>query len=154
MAQLSGLARIGRDAELRFTQGGDPVASLSLAFSYGKKGDDGNRPTQWVDGSLWGKRAESIAPYLLKGTLVYVVLDDAHIETYPAKDGTQGSKLSGRVSVIEFASKPAQPAQQQRPAQSPTRQSMAQQAPAGGFADMDDDVPFNRLGAGRAWAVI
>jgi len=48
------------------------------------------------------------------------------------------------------------PQTQQRSTQAPqTRQSMASQAPAGGaFADMSDDVPFNRLGAGRVWAVI
>ena len=36
-----GLARIGRDAEIRHTAGGDAVASLSLAFTYGRKGEDG-----------------------------------------------------------------------------------------------------------------
>jgi single-strand DNA-binding protein len=40
------------------------VANVSLAFTYGKKGDDGKRPTQWVDASLWGQRAESLAPYI------------------------------------------------------------------------------------------
>lgn len=154
MAQLSGLARIGRDAEVRLTQGGDPVASLSLAFSYGKKDDNGNKPTQWVDGSLWGKRAESIAPYLLKGTLIYVVLDDAHIETFQARDGSQGSKLTGRVSVIEFASRPAQQDQQAAPRQAPASPPPAPRPPAGSLADMEDDIPFACLGAGRAWAVI
>ena len=56
-----GLARIGRDVELRTTQSGETVAGLSLAFSFGKKGADGKRPTQWVDASLWGKRAEALA---------------------------------------------------------------------------------------------
>lgn len=142
MAQLIGLARIGRDAELRFTQGGDPVASLSLAFSYGKKDPGTNqKPTQWVDGSLWGKRAESIAPYLLKGTLVYVALDDTHIETYQARDGSQGSKLTGRVSVIEFASKPNQE-QSTAPRQAPASPPPAPRQPAASLADMDDDIPF------------
>jgi len=52
MPQLFGLARIGRDAELRFTIANDPVASVSLAFSYGKKDADGKRSTEWVDASL------------------------------------------------------------------------------------------------------
>ncbi|MCK9621984.1 MAG: single-stranded DNA-binding protein [Methylobacter sp.] len=38
---LTGLARLGRDAQVRFTAAGEPVASLALAFSYGKKGDVG-----------------------------------------------------------------------------------------------------------------
>ena len=59
-----GLARLGRDAELRTTQTGESVARLSLAFSYGKKGADGKRPTEWVEGSLWGQRAQALAPHL------------------------------------------------------------------------------------------
>ena len=67
MAMMIGLARLGRDAEIRTTSQGDSVATLALAFSYGRKGSDGNRPTQWVDAALWGKRAEALAPYLTKG---------------------------------------------------------------------------------------
>jgi single-strand DNA-binding protein len=97
-----GLARLGRDSEVRFTGNGDPVASLSLAFSYGRKGDDGNRPTQWVEASLWVKRAEMLSKHLLKGTLVEVLLKDIRIETYQGKHG-EGHKLVGEVVDIEFA---------------------------------------------------
>jgi len=62
MSKMFGLARIGRDAEIRFTPGGEAVAGLSLAFTYRVKGE---KCTQWVDGSLWGKRAEALAPYLI-----------------------------------------------------------------------------------------
>ena len=82
-----GLARLGRDAEIRTTSQGESVATLALAFSYGRKGSDGNRPTQWVDAALWGKRAEALAPYLLKGGLVSVSLEDVHIETFEGKNG-------------------------------------------------------------------
>ena len=91
-----GLARLGRDAELRTTRQGESVATLALAFSYGRKGSDGNRPTQWVDAALWGKRAEALAPYLTKGGLVSVVLEDVHIETFDGKNGP-GHKLAARV---------------------------------------------------------
>ncbi|WP_442592528.1 single-stranded DNA-binding protein [Parapusillimonas sp. JC17] len=148
MAQLIGLARLGRDAETRYTPQGDAVTELSLAFTYGKKGQDGNRPTQWVKGSMWGQRGETLAPYLLKGTQVYVVLDEAHIQTFQKQDGGQGVALVGKVSAVEFASRPegsgqgqqqtsqreAPPRQQQRPA--------APQAPAANLADLDDDIPF------------
>jgi len=136
MPQFIGLATLGRDAEVRHTAQGDPVASLSLAFTYGKKGTDGKRPTQWVDGSLWGQRAEALQPYLLKGTRVYVVLDEAHEESYQTRDGRSGSKIVGRISVIEFAGKPAQ--QQAAPQAAPE----PAQRPATSLADMDDPIPF------------
>jgi len=146
MPQFIGLATLGRDAEVRHTAQGDPVASLSLAFTYGKKGTDGKRPTQWVDGSLWGPRAEALQPYLLKGTRVYVVLDDAHIEAFQRQDGSQGVKLAGRVSVIEFAAKPADrqaaPAQQQTAPPARSTQARQPQPAAATLADMDDDIPF------------
>lgn len=67
---LTALARLGRDAELRYTQSGDAVCELALAINYGRKEADGNRPTQWLSASLWGKRAESLAQHLQKGKLL------------------------------------------------------------------------------------
>ena len=137
-----GLARIGRDVEVRFTAGGDAVASLSLAFTYGRKGEDGKRPTQWVDASLWGKRAEALAPYLLKGGLVAVTLEEVHIETYQSANG-QGHKLAGKVLDIELAGGSDRPAAAPRPAAPPARPPARSPAPAGsGFDDMSDDIPF------------
>ncbi|RYF31377.1 MAG: single-stranded DNA-binding protein [Comamonadaceae bacterium] len=145
MAQLFGLARIGRDAELRTTGQGDQVATLSLAFTYGRKGADGKRPTQWVEGALWGKLAEALTPYLTKGTQVSVTLDDTRIETFRKSDGTDGLKLAGRVTSIELAGSgertaPA-PAPRPAPAAAPRAPAAATRA-ASGFDDMDDDIPF------------
>ena len=138
MAQIVGVFRIGRDAEVRFTQGGEPVASLSLVFNYGKKGADGNKPSQWIDASLWGKRAEAMAPHLLKGSMIYAVISDPHIETFQSKNG-EGHKLVGKVMEIEFAGskQDAEPAQHRA-----SRQAMDSQRPTGRFDDMSDDVPF------------
>ncbi len=148
MAQLFGLARLGRDAEVRFTQAGKPVATLALAFDYGKK-ENGKRPSQWVDAALWGERAEALAPYLLKGQQLSVTVDDVHIETFQKNDGTQGHKLTGRVSNIEFAgSAPQQNGQNQPPAQAAPRQAAqpqqpaARQQPAPDYDSFDDDIPF------------
>lgn len=140
MSKMFGLARLGRDAEIRTTSQGESVATLALAFSYGRKGSDGNRPTQWVDAALWGKRAEALAPYLLKGGLVSVSLEDVHIETFKGKNGP-GHKLAARVVDVELASPKqagAAPAPRQAPAPRPAP------APSGGhgFEDMSDDVPF------------
>ena len=140
MAQLIGLARLGRDAELRTTQSGDAVASLSLAMDY-RAGRE--KETQWVDGALYGKQADALAQYLVKGKLICVTLDDVHIEEYPKRDGGTGTKLVGRVSKLELAGggrddgeRTAPPAQRQAPKPAP-------KSSASGFDDMDDsDVPF------------
>lgn len=143
---LTALARLGRDVELRYMQNGDPVANLALAINYGKKGEDGNKPTQWVDAAFYGKRAEAMAPYLTKGKLLYVVIEDPHIETYQGKNG-QGSKLVGRIVSIEFAGGKSDGQQdgQQRQQSAPQRQEPPRQPAqkSGGFGDFDDDlIPF------------
>jgi len=133
-----GLARLGRDAELRTTSNGDTVATLALAFTRRVKGE---KLTQWVDGALWGRRAESLAPYLLKGGLVAVTLEDVHIETFTSQNG-DGHKLAGRVIDVELAGggeRTAAPAPRQAPAPRPAPAT----APMGsGFDDLDSDIPF------------
>lgn len=140
MSKMIGLARLGRDAEIRTTSQGESVATLALAFSYGRKGSDGKRPTQWVDGALWGKRAEALAPYLLKGGLVSVLLEDVHIETYQGKNG-EASKLVGRVVDVELAGGGERTASH---APAPRAAPAPRPAPSAGsgFEDMTDDVPF------------
>jgi single-strand DNA-binding protein len=56
--------RIGKDAEVRTTQGGDSVTQFSVGCNVGRD------KTAWVDCSMWGERGEKLAPYLLKGTPV------------------------------------------------------------------------------------
>lgn len=157
--KLIGLIRLGRDAEIRYTGDGKPVASLAGAWNHGRKGDDGKRPTQWADLALWGDRAEKLQEYLTKGKQVFVVCSDVHVQTYQKNDGSTGVRLVGRVDDIEFAGGQNEQAGQQgqqrqaAPAQRQAAPMQQRQAPApktsggGGstgtaFDDLDDDIPF------------
>jgi single-strand DNA-binding protein len=137
--KANGLARIGKDAEVRYTPGGAAVANVSLAFTYGKKGDDGKRPTQWVDASLWGQRAESLAPYIKKGGQIVAYLEDVSIQTFTKGDGTQATKMVARLVDLEFVSSGEQASSQPKPQPKP---QAAPQSNGSGFDDMDDDIPF------------
>ena len=141
--QAFGLAVIGRDVEVRFLDGGDAVINVSLAFSYGKKGGDGKRQSQWVDAAMYGKRAEALAPYLTKGTKVAVTLEDVAIQTYKTREGADGHKMVGKIGQLDLASAPKSqdvaPALRSPPP--PPPKPAARPAPTG-FADMDDDIPF------------
>jgi single-strand DNA-binding protein len=137
--KANGLARIGKDAEVRYTPGGAAVANVSLAFTYGKKGDDGKRPTQWVDASLWGQRAESLAPYIKKGGQIVAYLEDVSIQTFTKGDGTQATKMVARLVDLEFVSSGEQVSSQPKPQPKP---QAAPQSHGSGFDDMDDDIPF------------
>lgn len=142
-----GLARLGRDAEIRRLPDGTAVANLSLAVTVYDKDAEHNRGTQWIDGSLWGKQAEALAQYLRKGTVHCFTLSDVRIETFEGRDGT-GHKLVARVDSVELGprqdgagaggggSAPAPASRSPAPAPAPARRA------PGGFDDMDDDIPF------------
>ncbi len=63
------IGRVGKDAQTRFTQGGDAVTGWSMAVDAGF-GD--KKQTLWLDCSLWGKRGEKVAQYITKGSQVGV----------------------------------------------------------------------------------
>ena len=100
---MVGVARVGNEPVARYTPDGKAVMDISLAFDYGRKGNDGRRPTQWVNATMWGDRVEKLQPYLSKGSQVFVTLSEPHIETYEKKDGSgQGSSLRARINDLEF----------------------------------------------------
>ena len=68
------IGRLGRDPELRYTQGGAPVTSLRIATDESYTDKDGNRVdrTEWHSVSVFQRAAENCANYLAKGSLVFV----------------------------------------------------------------------------------
>jgi single-strand DNA-binding protein len=136
---ITGVARLGRDGELRFIPSGMAVINLALAFNYGRKQDDGDRPTQWIDCALFGKQAEALAPYLKKGGQVSVTAQDPHIEYYNKGDGSQGVKLAATVVNIELVGGKREGGEGQQS----TQQRPAQNAPRDNFDEpFDDSIPF------------
>ena len=137
MNSITIAGQLGRDAEIRHLPNGDPVASFSVADSQGK-----DKPTLWWRCSLFGKRAESLAPYLMKGQAVTV--SGTVTEREYQKDGATIKAMEIRVNdvALQGGKRDAVPAQQNtapRPIQGAARPSAA---PASGFDDMDSDIPF------------
>lgn len=68
------IGNLGKDPDVRATQNGMSVASLSLATT--KKWNDKNgqqqEKTQWHNIVVWGKMADNCGKYLKKGSKVYV----------------------------------------------------------------------------------
>lgn len=52
--------------------GGDKVLNFSIAVDNGKDKNGEKREPTWYDCALWGKRAESLAPYIEKGSKLAV----------------------------------------------------------------------------------
>lgn len=149
---LTGLARLGRDAEVRYLDDGTPVVQLALATNFGKKDPQtGNRKTQWVDASWFGENGKKLAQYLVKGQQVDVVMEEPHVEQFQKSDKTVGAALRARVLRLELAGKaPERPAGQQgqgsapqQPAGQPAQQrTTSSNLPPADFGGFDDDIPF------------
>src|SRR4029077_1590803 len=84
------VGNLGRDAELRYTPGGAAVAKFSIATTevWNDKGGQRQERTEWHTIDLWGKQAESLSEYLVKGKQVYV---EGRLQTdeYTDKEGVK-----------------------------------------------------------------
>ena len=153
-----------------YTTGGTACAKVSIAVNRSVKQSDG----QWTDEvsffdvTIWGKTAENLKPYLVKGKQIAV---DGYLKQDRwQKDGQNFSKvnivansvqlLGGGTSAPESAPVPqnygrVQEAYRDNPSQVPPRmqgnymqsQQLAYQTPApqqqfGGSDDFPEDIPF------------
>ncbi len=145
MNKITATGRIAADAEVRFTPSGDPVASFRIASDVGF-GD--KKTTNWFSCQVWGKRGESLAPHLIKGTPV-TVFGALTLREWNDKEGQKRLSPDIRIDEIELqgGKKDSEPNQ-------PSNPRNAQGAPKASISDMDDDIPFTPHGAGRAWRVI
>ena len=94
MADVNHVVLIGRltkDAELKYTSGGFPVSSFSIAINRRRKnGEQWEDEVHYFDVTLFGKTAESLKPYLLKGKQIAV--DGELRQDRWEKDGQSRSK--------------------------------------------------------------
>jgi single-strand DNA-binding protein len=74
-AQISFSGFVHKDPELRFTPGGDAVASISVKVTPFKRGQDGSGKRgdpSWYRVSVWGKAGEAVAERVREGDRVNV----------------------------------------------------------------------------------
>ncbi len=148
------IGHLGRDAETKFTPGGAGITKFSVATSRrwkDKESGEWKEETDWSNVTFW--RGENVAPYLLKGTQVYVE-GRLHNRSYEDKDGKKMYATDVVAEeVILLGGRGAQGGgggdyQQDRPVSMPRgaqrSQAQPQTAPSDDFGQgiTDDDVPF------------
>jgi single-strand DNA-binding protein len=84
------IGNVGRDPEMRYTQGGEPVTTFSLATNRRTRGPDQqwHDETEWHNVVAWSKLAEQCNEYLTKGRKVYI---EGRLQTR-SWDGQDGQK--------------------------------------------------------------
>jgi single-strand DNA-binding protein len=95
------VGNLGRDAEVRYTPGGAAVARFSIATTevWNDKSGQRQERTEWHNIDLWGKQAESLSEYLVKGKQVYV---EGRLQTdeYTDKEGQKKKSTKVRCERV------------------------------------------------------
>lgn len=128
MITITVAGNVGKDPVLR-SHNGTPVLGFSVASSSLQNGE---KVTQWVDVSIWGKRAESLEPFITKGAKVTAIGEGSLIE----HNGKTYLKCRAYDISLQGSGQPAQQRSETR--QAPTQQ---RSAPPENF-DEDSDIPF------------
>ena len=118
---------LGRDAEIKYLNNGDPICNFSVADSQGR-----DKGTIWWNCTLFGKRGEALAQYLTKGQSVTVVGSVTERE-WQDKEGNKRKSMDVRVSevALQGGRRDAEPQEERRAAPKPEP------------VEMDDqDLPF------------
>ena len=89
------IGRLGRDCEMKYTPGGDAVATFSVATDKKWTGTDGQaqQKTVWFRVTAWRKLAEICNTYLKKGAQVMVEGEMAEPKAWLKTDGTPACQL-------------------------------------------------------------
>jgi single-strand DNA-binding protein len=98
------IGNLGRDPELRYTPGGQPVANFSIATSesWNKKDGSGREErTEWHRIVAWGRTAELCAQYLSKGRTVYI---EGRLQTreWENKEGQKQRTTEVVANTVQF----------------------------------------------------
>jgi len=103
LAKITVIGNLGRDAELKYLPSGAAVLEFSVATNEQWTDRSGNRQehTQWFRISLWGKQAESLKPYLLKGKQVYVE-GRLRVREYTDREGAKRFSCDVRADTIQL----------------------------------------------------
>lgn len=88
------MGRLTRDPELRRTQSGKAVTSVTLAVDRDFKGQNGEKETDFIDIVAWGNTAEFLCNYFSKGRMT-VVEGRLQIRDWTDKDG--GKRRSAEI---------------------------------------------------------
>lgn len=161
------VGNLGRDPEVRYSAEGAAVCNVSLATtSQWKDKNSGERreEVEWHRVVFYNRLAEIAGEYLRKGRSIYV---EGRLKTrkWQGQDGQdrytteivadQMQMLGGRDGGDEAQGATQPPAQRPNPQQRQQRPAAPAAPPSSGaLADMDDDIPFRQLGAGRAYLCI
>ena len=148
------VGNLGNDPEVKYTQGGMAITTLSLATTSVRKDRDGNQieKTEWHRVKLFGKLGEIAGEYLKKGRQVYIE-GSIRYDKFTGQDGVEKyftDIVADEMQMLggggEGGGQGRSEPRGERPQRSapPQRRESAPAAKVADFGDdfADDDIPF------------
>ena len=137
------LGNLGRDPELRYTQGGQAVANFTLATSESWNDKSGERVerTEWHRVVVWGRVAELCSQYLSKGRSVYL---EGRIQTreWEDKEGKKRYTTEVNAQTVQFLGNSRNEGNAASSGENAQPESMPADSAGGGPPAPGDDIPF------------
>lgn len=138
------IGHLGRDVEVRTTQGGDKIANLRIAVTEkwrDKQSGERKERTEWVSCVIFGALAKVADQYLRKGSKVYIA---GKFTTRKWQDQSGQDRYSTEINVQDLEMLDGPHSDNQRQAESNRRSNDRQSSVygAGGSALDDDSIPF------------
>ena len=96
------VGRIVRDSTLKYTDSGTPVSNFSIAVNLRvKEGETWGVEASFFDCAMFGKRAEGVNQYLLKGKQI-AIRGFLEQQKWESKEGQSRSKVQIVVSDVQL----------------------------------------------------
>ena len=133
------VGRLGKDPEVKYTQGGTPVAKFTVATNEVWKDQNGEKQerTEWHNIVAWTKLAEICGQYLNKGSRVYI---EGRIQTRSWEDKEGNKRYTTEIradSMVMLSGKP-----DEARAERGTAAAASSDGGSVGPEITDDDIPF------------
>ncbi len=151
------LGNLGQDPELRVTQGGTSILTLSVGCneSYLDKNRVRQERVEWVRCIVFGRRAEALAKFLTKGTKVFIE-GSQRSSSYEDREGIKRYKTEIMVKNVIVGGSNNPRSKPRDPASRASRNDHYDEGGGGdggsgghddqdyggGSGDGDDEVPF------------
>ena len=95
--------RLARDPErMQPSNGGESYVRFSMAVETGRKDQDGNRITQFINISVFGKQGNVIQQYFQKGNRIVCHVRNIEARAYADQSGQPRASLQAVLTGIEF----------------------------------------------------
>lgn len=137
MIKLQVIGNLGKDC-ITNSVNGKSVINFNVAHTEKYKDATGQQKdkTTWVECAYWTERT-AVAPYLKKGTQVYVE-GTPEVRSYTKSDGTFGTSLTLRVSSVQLLGSRSE----QSGSYDQQSSGSAGMPVAAGVGAGEDDLPF------------